>query len=447
MPANPLLDHALKYVALNWSIFPVVPGGKKALIRWEKFQKTRASPEQVERWWKQYPNANIGLVTGSISGLVVIDIDSKTGVEVYSSHFGEIHNTISQRTGKPDAKHLLFAHPGDKAYSNRAGFIQDVDVRGDGGYILVAPSVHPNGKTYEWVIDPTEMGLDDLLELPAEIRSMFTAQKPEPENTKKGTGIPSWVKEALPGVADGRRHDICAKLTGYYLRVFGGDVEQAQLMVQIWNESNEPPLDWKDLRTVIKSIVDREGRDALGETVGEVIEKIQILKYVDGDRKYRVYLKDHPGHVEMSTSNLVMFSQFKIKFTELADSIPKQVSQALWERRVNKALEEAETVWVSEEETKIGAVTQVINAAILTQTCQTDLDYISNCIVLFNNIIYLLIETILHEFVLSPEKFTRKELGKILRDLGFVYERVSTEKKQIRCWTRPFDAIWEKKYT
>lgn len=441
---NNLLDYALKYAGLGWSIFPIEPGGKKPLIKWEKFQKEQATSEQIGRWWKKYPNANIGLVTGMISNLVVMDIDSMAGIERYIAHFTEIHNTITQKTGKPDAKHLLFIHPQDKKYPNKAPLIEDIDVRGDGGYILVAPSVHPNGTVYEWIIDPTEMGLDDLLELPDEIKSKFT-EISQTESTKT-KGIPAWVREILGGVEDGKRHDVCAKLTGYYLRIFGGDVEQTQLMLQIWNENNEPPLDWKDLRTVIKSIVDREGRDALGESVGETIEKIQILKYVDGDRKYRVYLKDHPGHVEMSTANLVIFSQFKIKFTELADKIPKQMTQVTWERRVNKALDEAETVMISEEETKIGAVTQVINQAIFSDGCETSLDYISNHIVLNKDIIYLTQEVILHEFALSPEKFTRKELGKILRDLGFVHERIGSRTKRFRCWQRAFNDIWKKRY-
>ena len=58
-----------------------IRGDKKPYIRWERFQKERPSEEQVRGWWGKWPNAMIGIVTGKISDLAVIDIDTDEGLE------------------------------------------------------------------------------------------------------------------------------------------------------------------------------------------------------------------------------------------------------------------------------------------------------------------------------------------------------------------------------
>ena len=171
-----LFSHACDYIKLRWSVIPIEPGGKKPLIKWEKYQKERATEDQIKKWWTKYPNANIGIITGVISDVIVIDIDSKKGDEEYIAKFNELHNTISQKTGKPNATQKFFKHPKDHTYHNMARLLPDVDVRANGGYVIVPPSIHPNGTQYKWIIDPTEMGLNDLLPLPDEIKKHLFAQ-------------------------------------------------------------------------------------------------------------------------------------------------------------------------------------------------------------------------------------------------------------------------------
>ena len=104
---------------------------------------------QVERWWKQWPDANIGLATGA--GILVLDIDGPDGeatlADLIAVH-GPLPDTPEQTTGK--GRHLLFSVDGEVRNTSRklgAG----LDTRGDGGYIIVAPSIHPSGKRYAWV--------------------------------------------------------------------------------------------------------------------------------------------------------------------------------------------------------------------------------------------------------------------------------------------------------
>jgi putative DNA primase/helicase len=71
-----LLNDALKYWELGWSIIPLGRDKRPLIAEWSPYQKRRATKDEIEQWWSKWPEANIGLVTGSISGVVVLDADS-----------------------------------------------------------------------------------------------------------------------------------------------------------------------------------------------------------------------------------------------------------------------------------------------------------------------------------------------------------------------------------
>lgn len=110
----------------------------------------------IEAWGKQWPEANLAILTGAASGLVVWDIDPRHGgLETIKEIFGTDEpgpawKAIAiQRTGS-GGYHLLYRHP-DKVVRNRVGLRPGLDIRGDGGYIVVAPSNHESGGQYEWL--------------------------------------------------------------------------------------------------------------------------------------------------------------------------------------------------------------------------------------------------------------------------------------------------------
>jgi hypothetical protein len=445
-PMKSLLDYALAYAHLGWSVLPLQTKEKKSRIKWEKFQKEKATDDQIKRWWKKWPDANIGLATGFVSDLIVMDVDSLIGRENYTAAFCELHSTITQTTGKRGALQLLFKHPRDQKYQNMVGLFTDVDVRADGGYIVAPPSIHPNGTEYKWVIDPTEMGLDDLMDLPEDIKTTLMAGQ---EITGASKNPEGWVQEALMGVPDGQRGNMCAKLAGYYLRVFEGDVEQTRIILESWNERNIPPMDWKRISRTLKSIADREGREALGKTVGEKIDKIQVLRYPapDNTRRYRVFIANTGECVEMTAYELITFSQFKIKFCELANRIPKPVKQFAWENMVNKALSEAEIIQLTLDETLTGLILKLINSEIYSEGAMTDIKWVGNRIVVNGDTIYLRMETLLNMANAEREKVTRKDVGRILRALGFKNERRKILNADLRCWFRSFDRTWKENFS
>lgn len=106
----------------------------------------------VNAWWRRWPDSNVGIAAGAASGIVALDIDPRHGgdeslAELEREH-GPLPPTVEACTGG-GGRHLLFRHPGGDI-RNRSNVRPGIDVRADGGYIVVAPSVHASGRVYEW---------------------------------------------------------------------------------------------------------------------------------------------------------------------------------------------------------------------------------------------------------------------------------------------------------
>jgi len=143
---------ALAYAEAGWSVVPMAPHGKQPLIPWMEFQERRAGADEIRSWFERWPDANIAVVTGAISGIVVLDIDPRHGGEaslkLLEDEVGPIPSTMEALTGG-GGRHLYFAYPG-QTVRNRAGLRPGIDLRGDGGVIVVPPSMHPSGRRYTW---------------------------------------------------------------------------------------------------------------------------------------------------------------------------------------------------------------------------------------------------------------------------------------------------------
>jgi len=146
------LESALYYESIGFSVIPIIPGQKKPLVKWQQYQSERATPEQIKTWWNKTPNANIGIVTGEISDLFVVDIDTEEGQQSLLQYGFEsiIAPTVSTPRG---GQHLYFKYPLNSNITIGAGIIKGTDFRGNNGYILAPPSINGTGKAYEWVIN------------------------------------------------------------------------------------------------------------------------------------------------------------------------------------------------------------------------------------------------------------------------------------------------------
>lgn len=138
---------AHKYGQRRWPVFPCKPGEKVPATA-HGVKDATCDGDQIETWWRENPDYNIGIATGQPSGLWVLDIDGDEGFESLLDLGHGVPGTLTQHTPS-GGWHLLFDDPG--GLGNTASKLGvKIDSRGDGGYIVAAPSVHPNGGRYRW---------------------------------------------------------------------------------------------------------------------------------------------------------------------------------------------------------------------------------------------------------------------------------------------------------
>jgi len=151
-PQGAILAAALQCLDRGWSVVPVAPRAKRPIIRWEAFQHRMASQAEVTGWFRRWPDANLSVVTGVLSGVVVLDVDPRHGGDEslgkLEARNGALPQTVEAVTGG-GGRHIYFAHPG-REVRNRVGIEPGLDLRGDGGTIVLPPSIHPSGNPYRW---------------------------------------------------------------------------------------------------------------------------------------------------------------------------------------------------------------------------------------------------------------------------------------------------------
>lgn len=146
MALGEIRDAALQYIEREWPVFPVEPRGKKPLTT-HGFKDASTNEDQVRAWWKRWPHANIGCPTGATT-FDVVDVDGADGIrslERLVAKHGELPLGPTQVTGS-GGRHLLFA---GGTLPTSARRLPGLDTRGAGGYVVMAPSVHRSGRSYE----------------------------------------------------------------------------------------------------------------------------------------------------------------------------------------------------------------------------------------------------------------------------------------------------------
>ncbi len=147
---NVLKESALMY--RNKYGFSVMPMrlDKTPFIEWEKYQKVLPTENEIQFWWRKWPKANVGIVTGNASNLAVIDVDTQEGKEEISKYIFDSREfpVCSTPAG---GQHFYFRYPENVDLRNNCKTVPGCDLRAEGGYIVAPPSKGKNGKRYEWV--------------------------------------------------------------------------------------------------------------------------------------------------------------------------------------------------------------------------------------------------------------------------------------------------------
>lgn len=244
----------------GWHVFPCLPWdqpknakpkdrGKAPLIE-AGYKGATTEERQIRQWWTQWPNANIGVACGA-SGIAVLDIDGAEGWRQIEYGGYDLPDTLTQRTGKRGGKHLIMA-AGNHGLRNQTkifgsqGDAEGVDIRGDGGYIVVAPSRHYSGNFYEFE-DPDV----PLADVPLWLIGHQRAQ------TGRLAGARKLILSPDEMIHDGERNDRLYDIGCVYRRdnmIQDPEIMQSMLMAENQRRC-DPPLDAAEVRKIAESAV------------------------------------------------------------------------------------------------------------------------------------------------------------------------------------------------
>jgi hypothetical protein len=241
-----MINEALTLARLGWSVIPLKPHSKEPLVPWKAFQKRKLTEPELTELLEQYPDANVGVVTGTISRIFVLDADAPEVVKNWGVPETPIVETARGR-------HYYFQLP--KAHIRSATVIADgLDIRGEGGYAVIPPSIHPSGRTYEWVLPPR--GLDPFgaepAPPPAWLMELISKHRARSDMFE--------LSRIVQGVPQGNRNNAAASYAGFLLAALPEDRWETDAWPTLlyWNLHNKPPLPERELRRVFEKIAARE---------------------------------------------------------------------------------------------------------------------------------------------------------------------------------------------
>ena len=167
------LTAAKKYASKGWAVIPVhsvtasnacscgvlfdlidnkTHGMGKLPYTEHRHKDASKDESQIDAWWSQFPDPNVAIATGAVSGFVVLDIDKKNeglkSLDYLERRYGKLPTTPKVHSGG-GGLHFYFKHPGIELRGRR-GMLPGIDVQADGGAIVAPPSNHKLGTVYKW---------------------------------------------------------------------------------------------------------------------------------------------------------------------------------------------------------------------------------------------------------------------------------------------------------
>ncbi len=236
-----LADTALDLARRGKPIFPVARN-KKPLVEWKTFQDRAPTSEEAKEWWAKWPDGNIGLATGHLSGLMVVDTDSQEATQAFIENYPEAEKTLQAQTGRGGARHFYFIY--EPGITNDAGKLlgPGTDVRGEGGYVVIPPSVHFTGKIYRWLNN------NKPLALPNKLKEILTSRSKDGEQPK--------ILSPATGerIHEGARNATLTSLAGT-MRRRGMSEEAIRAALREENATKcDPPLPETEVEQIAKSV-------------------------------------------------------------------------------------------------------------------------------------------------------------------------------------------------
>jgi hypothetical protein len=264
---NTLLDAALSYAAEGWPVLPIhtIKDGKCTCSKGSECSSAGKHPHlpngvsgattdnnAIIQWWTQWPDANVAIATGEKSfDALDVDIkgDGKSTVEELEAEYGILPDTLCQITGS-GGRQYFFKYSAE--IKNTVRFSDGLDTRSDGGYVIVPPSRHYSGGTYQWECGraPSDLPLAEMPEWL--IRIIGNSDNKKTSNS---------IEEEI---AEGGRNDALFSI-GCSMQAKGLHIEEIGPALQKVNERRcKPPLSQHEVETIIKSVEKYEQKPITG---------------------------------------------------------------------------------------------------------------------------------------------------------------------------------------
>ena len=264
---QPVLDAALSYLKLGYSVIPICrpidkdtcnyhrkceyPGKRPALKSWTEYQHRLPTEEEVRKWFKN-DDYNLGIVTGRVSNLAVIDCDTSQAEDYLQG--GGIPITATSRSAR-GAKYF-FRMPEGVELKNRTNIVKGLDVRAEGGLIVVPPSIHASGVTYIWEPDLSPFETEPA-ELPTWLLTLLTEGKESSTVADPASVSNNWAVTVLTGSTEGSRNSTLTQLCGH-LKSKALNKEETLAILFSVNNNNVPPLKLDEVTKIVDSIYSRD---------------------------------------------------------------------------------------------------------------------------------------------------------------------------------------------
>lgn len=290
-------NYALKYAEeYGLAVFPLGYKSKKPLMK-GGFKNATTDPETIKEWWTEKPFANIGCACGKASGgLVVIDldVDEEKGIDGYTSlrqwehENGELPDTADVLTGR-GGYHLYYKSV--VPMGSRIALLDGVDVRAEGGYTVLPPSIHPNGNQYDWEQNPDDIPFAECDEV---VYQLLSLGDPKESDESKSFKMPTTIPM---GNRNGTLYKLACSLQAKGL---ADDVIRSTVH-KVNQEQCEEPVEDDELDKTIDSALSKDKGNL------RIVDDIKAIK--PDDIKFDMKMTKNGPVIKQTIDNMVIAMQ------------------------------------------------------------------------------------------------------------------------------------------